>query len=141
MITMRPVEDERGFRKFALGDVEFSVDVLPPELRIKWDILCQRIEAGENDLSGALKAVTRQVTEAIGPEILFRAAHRNPQTNGAPGLAEKSAVRLVAPPGRLRTEVWTNSGRRLTPDEGGIITITPGEAPVLLANGWTYAKE
>jgi hypothetical protein len=140
MITMRPIEED-GIRKVWLGDgLEFPVDALPIDLRVKWDIACARIEKGE-DMSGALKAITREALAALWPQILMRTAHRNPQTNGAPGLAEKSAVRLKAPPGHVRTEVWLNSGRRVRPDERGEITVSDEEAKPLLANGWTFAEK
>jgi hypothetical protein len=139
-MMMRPIE-ENGVRKVDLNGQTFNVDELsdaPNDLKRRWDVCCAHIERGD-DMSGAIKVLTREALEHFWSKILMRSAHANPQ-HGGPGLAEKAAVRLKAPAGRLKDEVWTATGRRLRPDGAGEITVSNEEAKPLLANGWTIVS-
>jgi hypothetical protein len=73
MITMKPIERD-GVRKFQLGELELALDVLPPDLRHRFDLICARIEKGDADLRGPITQLTRDVQAAMGPELLLRAA-------------------------------------------------------------------
>jgi hypothetical protein len=87
--TMRPIE-EGGIRKLSLGNgLEFPLDALSPDLRRRWDVLCAHMERGD-DVSGALKAMTRETVELLWPQIVMRAAHRTPHSVCDIGLEEKA---------------------------------------------------
>jgi hypothetical protein len=83
MITMRPVEAADGTRMIKLGEgLVFPVDALssaPNDLRRRWDVCCSHIERGD-DVSGALKVLTRETTEHLWSAIMMRVAHLGPQS-------------------------------------------------------------
>jgi hypothetical protein len=86
-MMMRPVE-ENGVRKIKLAEgMVFSVDVLPPETRRKWDQLCANIERGA-DVRSALKNLTDETLAALGPEMAMRAAQASRRSILDLGLAE-----------------------------------------------------
>jgi hypothetical protein len=77
--SMRPVVED-GIRKVSLGNgLVFALDVLPNELRRRYDVLCAHIERGDN-VAGAIKAMTREMVEALWPQIMMRAAQRGPRS-------------------------------------------------------------
>jgi hypothetical protein len=80
--TMRPIT-ENGVRKFTLGNgLDFAVDVLntaPNDLRRRWDVAMSHLERGDN-VSDAIKVLTRETVEHLWNEIVMRAAHRAPRS-------------------------------------------------------------
>jgi hypothetical protein len=73
-MMMRPITED-GIRKFTLGDgFTFAVDILPPETRRKWDLLCADIERGA-DVRSALKNLTAETLKALQPTVAMRLAH------------------------------------------------------------------
>jgi hypothetical protein len=86
-MMMRPIE-ENGVRKIKLAEgMVFSVDVLPPELRRQWDVLCANIERGA-DVRVALKSLTNEILTALGPTVVMRLAHASRRSILDLGLAE-----------------------------------------------------
>ena len=89
--TMRPIV-ENGVRKFTLGNgLVFACDQLPPDLRRRWDIAMAHVEKGDN-VSGAIKAMTREAVEHLWPSIMARIAHLTPRTLLDLGLEEKEKI-------------------------------------------------
>jgi hypothetical protein len=79
MNSMRPITED-GVRKFSLGTgLVFSVDVLPPDLRRRFDLICADIERGRN-VGLALKSLTEETTAALWPQISMRVAQRGPRS-------------------------------------------------------------
>jgi hypothetical protein len=58
--------------------VMVPIDRLPHPLRVKWDQCHAKMASGE-DVRRPLKALRREIQEALGPELLLRAA----QVHGA----------------------------------------------------------
>jgi hypothetical protein len=111
--TMRPITEADGTRKFTLGKgLTFPVDALssaPNDLRRRWDVCCAHIERG-HDVSGALKALTRETTEHLWSSIMMRVAHQGPQSVldigviGGHGEATTDLSELAAGYGRRERE-------------------------------------
>jgi hypothetical protein len=85
--TIMPVDDNH----FQLGTLTLPVTIMPESLKRRYDLIMGAIAKGrDNDLGGALRALSRDIQIQCGPDLLIRAAHhRAPETNGAPGLAPK----------------------------------------------------
>jgi hypothetical protein len=96
--TIRPIDDNT----FRLGTLDLPVTLLPQGLRRRYDLICSAIQKGDPDLGGALRALSRDIQLQCGPDLLIRAAQRTPQTNGAPGLAEKDKARITDLSARAR---------------------------------------
>jgi hypothetical protein len=78
------VEDRTRIRvrKVSFGDgLEFNVELLPPDLRRRWDLICDRLERGDN--AADLGPLTREVASALLPTIMMRVAHSAPQNANA----------------------------------------------------------
>jgi hypothetical protein len=74
-MSMRPVVED-GIRKISFGNgLVFALDQLPADVRQRWDICCAHIERGDN-VSGAIKALTREAIEALWPDIVMRAKYK-----------------------------------------------------------------
>jgi hypothetical protein len=134
--------------KLGIGDLMVPVDKLPHDLRRRWDMAQARAQNGE-DMRGAIRALLNEIQVALGPEIMFRAAHASATPHSAmeigndvekdagPGALPSGSFRLRAPVGHTRTEVWTATGRRVKPNERGEITVSAEEAHPLIINGWS----
>jgi hypothetical protein len=88
--TMRPITEADGTRKVSLGEgLVFPLDSLPPDLKRRWSVAMSHLERG-NNISGAIKAMTREALEALWPDIMARVAHKAPQSVLNVGLIEGS---------------------------------------------------
>jgi hypothetical protein len=77
--TMVPLEIA-GVHMVKLGEgLVFPLDSLPQDLKTRWRIALKHIEKGD-DVSGALKAMTREAVEALWPQIMMRAVHSAPRS-------------------------------------------------------------